>query len=114
MESEKAEEEAKKERYRLEVEASLPPEPPEGSGDSMTKIRFRLPKGENLERRFTSDTRLKVRFKTDVTNTALLILFLLQVLLDYLIVKGYPITEYKVISSWPRRDVSILHNGVFH
>lgn len=63
MESEKAEEEAKKERYRLEVEASLPPEPPEGSGDSMTKIRFRLPKGENLERRFTTDTKLKVTFK---------------------------------------------------
>lgn len=92
VESEKAEEEAKKERYRLEVEASLPPEPPEGSGDSMTKIRFRLPKGENLERRFTTDTKLKV-------------------LLDYLVVKGYPMTEYKVISSWPRRDLTSLDSN---
>lgn len=32
----------------------------------------------------------------------------MQVLLDFLIVKGYPTEQYKVISSWPRRDVSVL------
>ncbi|KAJ8928857.1 hypothetical protein NQ314_018514 [Rhamnusium bicolor] len=87
LESEKAETEAKREAYRKTVEASLPPEPPMSQGDSITKIRFRLPKGENIERRFQANTPLKV-------------------LLDFLIVKGYPTEEYKVISSWPRRDVS--------
>lgn len=86
MESEKAEELAKRERHRQQVEATLPPEPLEGSGDSITKIRFRLPKGETLNRRFTNKTPLKV-------------------LLDFLIVKGYTTNEYKVISGWPRKDV---------
>ncbi|CAG9857934.1 unnamed protein product [Phyllotreta striolata] len=89
LESERAQEEAKKEAVRKEVEASLPPEPALSQGDSITKIRFRLPKGEHIERRFQ-------------TNTPL------QVLLDFLIVKGYPSEEFKVISSWPRRDLTSL------
>nr|XP_023019734.1 FAS-associated factor 1 [Leptinotarsa decemlineata] len=89
LESEKAESEAKKEAHRRQVEASLPPEPPLGQGDGITKIRFRLPKGDNLERRFQANTPLKV-------------------LLDFLVVKGYPSEEYKVISSWPRRDLTSL------
>ncbi|CAH1113595.1 unnamed protein product [Psylliodes chrysocephalus] len=89
IENERALEEAKKEAFRKEVEASLPPEPPLGQGDSITKIKFRLPKGEHLERRFQTNTPLKV-------------------LLDFLIVKGYPTEEYKVISSWPRRDLTSL------
>ncbi|KAG5894965.1 hypothetical protein JTB14_023313 [Gonioctena quinquepunctata] len=89
LESEKAETDAKREAHRKEVEANLPPEPPLDQGDSITKIRFRLPKGENLERRFQANTSLKV-------------------LLDYLVVKGYPTEEYKVISSWPRRDLTSL------
>lgn len=62
LESEKAETEAKKEAYRKQVEADLPPEPVLGQGDGITKIRFRLPKGENIERRFHANTPLKVRF----------------------------------------------------
>ncbi|XP_057654050.1 FAS-associated factor 1 [Diorhabda carinulata] len=92
LESEKALSDAKKEAYRKEVEASLPPEPALGQGDSITKIRFRLPKGDHLERRFPTNTPLKV-------------------LLDYLVVKGYPTEEYKVISSWPRRDLTSLDKG---
>nr|WMZ41597.1 FADD protein [Altica viridicyanea] len=89
LECERAISEAKKEAFRKEVEASLPPEPPLGQGDSITKIRFRLPKGEHLERRFQANTPLKI-------------------LLDFLIVQGYPTEEYKVISSWPRRDLTSL------
>lgn len=89
LESEKAEEEAKKEAYRKEVEANLPPEPIQLQGENITKIRFRLPNGENIERRFFCSTTLKV-------------------LLDFLVVKGYPSSEYKVISSWPRRDLTNL------
>lgn len=32
--------------------------------------------------------------------------FVVQVLLNYLHVKGYPADEYKCLQSWPRRDVS--------
>lgn len=87
IENETAQELARKEAHRREVEASLPAEPPLDQGDGITKIRFRLPNGDNLERRFLAYTTLKV-------------------LLDYLTVQGYPTQEYKVISSWPRRDVS--------
>lgn len=59
LESEKAEEEAKKEAHRKQVAANLPPEPLENQGD-ITKIRFRLPKGEHIERRFLASTPLKV------------------------------------------------------
>lgn len=38
----------------------LPEEPPVDSGNSITKIRVRLPEGNFLERRFTVDTSLKV------------------------------------------------------
>lgn len=72
---------------RLEVESRLPREPNEDCGDTVTKIRVRLPKGEFIERRFYSKEPL-------------------QVLLDFLVVQGYPNNEFKVISSWPRRDVS--------
>ena len=30
----------------------------------------------------------------------------LQTVLDYLTTEGYPSSEFKVLSSWPRRDVS--------
>ncbi|PSN41351.1 FAS-associated factor 1 [Blattella germanica] len=78
-----------KEAHRLEVKSQLPEEPEEGGGDGITKIRFRLPKGESLDRRFETTAPLKV-------------------LLDFLIVQGYPPDEFKVISSWPRRDLTSL------
>lgn len=86
-ETEKAQEAARREAHRQEVEASLPPEPELEQGDSIAKIKFRLPAGQHLERRFLASTPLRV-------------------LLDFLVVKGYPAQDYKVISSWPRRDVS--------
>lgn len=74
---------------RQEVLKRLPAEP---SGDqpagSATCIRFRLPEGKTSTRRFLADEPL-------------------QVLLDYLLVEGYPTDDYKVLSSWPRKDVSL-------
>lgn len=87
IETARAEELAKKESNRQVVLARLPPEPP-ATVEGITKIRFRVPKGENLERRFKQDAQL-------------------QTLLDFLVVEGYPTEEFKVISSWPRRDVSL-------
>ncbi|KAJ9584098.1 hypothetical protein L9F63_021570 [Diploptera punctata] len=78
-----------KEAHRLEVKSQLPEEPEEGDGDGITKIRFRLPKGECLVRRFQATAPLKI-------------------LLDFLVVQGYPSNEFKVISSWPRRDLTLL------
>lgn len=88
VQMEKMQEEAKKEAKRLEVESRLPPEPDEGC-TNISKIRVRLPKGEFIERRFYSTEPL-------------------QDLIDFLIVQGYPNSDYKVISSWPRRDLTSL------
>merc|ERR1739841_495368 len=47
------------------------------------------PGGNQLERRFLASQTL-------------------QTVLDYLTIKGYPSSEYKVLSSWPRRDLTTL------
>lgn len=85
-ENERLAEEARKEAHRQAVKSNLPPEPQ--PGDKVLKVRVRLPAGDVLERRFQPDTPL-------------------QTLLNYLIVEGYPTEEYKVLCTWPRRDVSI-------
>lgn len=60
LESEQAAEAAKREANRERVRASLPPEPAAEQAEGVAKIRFRLPEGENLERRFLANTQLKV------------------------------------------------------
>lgn len=87
-ENERLAEEARKEAIRVNVESSLPPEPAD-TINNVHKIKVRLPGGKHLERRFLPDTKL-------------------QILLNYLIVEGYPTDEYKVLSSWPRRDLTTL------
>ncbi|XP_012260990.2 FAS-associated factor 1 [Athalia rosae] len=89
VENERVADEARREAHRQAVESSLPPEPQQEAGDGITKIRVRLPEGKFLERRFQTDTPL-------------------QTLLNFLIVEGYPTDEYKVISSWPRRDLTSM------
>ena len=86
-EQERLKAEAEKERKRKEIEKRLPKEPP--ASVDHAKIRFRVVGGNNnLERRFLpGDT--------------------LQVVFDYLAVEGFPVEDHKVLSSWPRRDVSI-------
>ncbi|XP_063989568.1 FAS-associated factor 1 [Diachasmimorpha longicaudata] len=86
-ENERLAEEARKEAHRLAVESSLPPEPDADSSNGVLKVKVRLPGGKFLERRFQPDTPL-------------------QTLLNVLIVEGYPTEEYKVLSSWPRRDLT--------
>lgn len=51
-ENERLAEEARKEAHRQAVESSLPPEPQQGVGDGVMKIRVRLPAGKFLERKF--------------------------------------------------------------
>lgn len=87
--------EAKREAHRQSIMSSLPPEPTSEVG--VIKVRVRLPTNipdKILERKFFNNTPL-------------------QILLNYLTVEGFPTDEYKVISSWPRRDVRTSSNQFY-
>lgn len=62
MESERLRSEAKKEAERQEAANSLPQEPASDCKDPISKIRFRTPKGDFIERRFLAENELKVIF----------------------------------------------------
>lgn len=61
LESERQKVEAKKEAERREAENSLPPEPASDCTLPISKIRFRTPKGDFIERKFIAENQLKVR-----------------------------------------------------
>lgn len=90
LESERQEIEAIREMNRLEADQRVLPEPA-SDAIGITKIRIRMPNGEFIERRFAGESPLNA-------------------LLIFIASKGFPIDEYKVISSWPRRDVNIFLN----
>lgn len=88
IESERAEEDARRESIRLVAKQSLPQEPAENEAN-ISKIRVRKPTGDHLERRFyVHDT--------------------LQDLLNFVAANGFLIDEYKVFSGWPRRDLTAI------
>lgn len=72
---------------RLSLEQALPPEPSEDSREQISKLRVRTPSGEFLERRFLGSCKL-------------------QVLFDFVASKGYPFEEFKLLTTFPRRNVS--------
>lgn len=72
---------------RLSLEQALPPEPSEDSGKQISKLRIRTPSGEFLERRFLGSCKL-------------------QVLFDFVASKGYPFEEFKLLTTFPRKNVS--------
>jgi len=83
--------ESEERRRREEQDAAaqiLPAEPSADDPNAQANIRFRTP-SETLTRRFLA---------TDTLNTLLL----------YLSSVGYRPKEYKILSSWPRRDISVL------
>lgn len=89
QESELADKRAKKEADRKDAESSLPPEPTGDCAQQITKIRFRKPTGDFIERKFTVDTQLKV-------------------LLNFATANGFAPAEFKIISSFPRRDLTTI------
>ncbi|KAK7591071.1 hypothetical protein V9T40_002684 [Parthenolecanium corni] len=94
IEEARQKEAAKKEAHRRVLESKLPPEPEEGT-DGITKLRIRVQQDQFLERKF---------LKTDAV----------QLLLDFLVVRGYDVAEYKIITSFPRRDLTAVEpNSTF-
>ncbi|OXB59111.1 hypothetical protein ASZ78_011456 [Callipepla squamata] len=87
LEQIRKEQEEEREAIRLSLEQSLPPEPKEESTESVSKLRIRTPSGEFFERRFLASSKLQVVF-------------------DFVASKGYPWEEYKLLGTFPRRDVS--------
>lgn len=73
---------------RKSLAEQLPPEPPVDSPFPVSHIRVRLPTGDILARRFKADTPLSI-------------------LLTYIASQGFPTEEYKVLASWPRKDVCV-------
>uniref|UniRef100_A0A8C7LZB7 Fas (TNFRSF6) associated factor 1 n=1 Tax=Oncorhynchus mykiss TaxID=8022 RepID=A0A8C7LZB7_ONCMY len=76
-----------KEAIRLSLEHALPPEPADEGGEPISKLRIRTPSGEFLVRRFLGSTKLKVLF-------------------DFVASKGYPWEDFKLLTTFPRRNVS--------
>lgn len=89
--------EAQKERLELEEKLNrkknainkLPQEPDDKTPSSqVTRIRFRLPDGEFVQRRFFIDNKL-------------------QSIIDFMTGHGYFIEKYKLLSTWPRKDLTV-------
>uniref|UniRef100_A0A8B9GQK7 Fas (TNFRSF6) associated factor 1 n=1 Tax=Astyanax mexicanus TaxID=7994 RepID=A0A8B9GQK7_ASTMX len=83
------EQEEEREAIRLSLEQALPPEPKEEEGEPVSKLRIRTPSGEFLERRFLGSCKL-------------------QVLFDFVASKGYPSDEFKLLTTFPRRNITQL------
>uniref|UniRef100_A0A673AEK5 UBX domain-containing protein n=1 Tax=Sphaeramia orbicularis TaxID=375764 RepID=A0A673AEK5_9TELE len=92
LEQMRKEQEEEKEAIRLSLEQALPPEPDEESGEQISKLRIRTPSGEFLERRFLGSCKL-------------------QVLFDFVASKGYPFDEFKLLTTFPRRNITQLDPG---
>lgn len=85
----KKEQEEEREAIRFSLEQTLPPEPKEEGEEPISKLRIRTPSGEFLERRFLGSCKL-------------------QVLFDFVASKGYPSDEFKLLTTFPRRNITQL------
>ncbi|KAM3619209.1 uncharacterized protein V6R79_004679 [Siganus canaliculatus] len=92
LEQMRKEQEEEKEAIRLSLEQALPPEPEEDSGEQISKLRIRTPSGEFLERRFLGSCKL-------------------QVLFDFVASKGYPFEEFKLLTTFPRRNITQMDSS---
>ncbi|XP_058408351.1 FAS-associated factor 1 isoform X2 [Diceros bicornis minor] len=85
LEQIRKEQEEEREAIRLSLEQALPPEPKEENAEPVSKLRIRTPSGEFLERRFLASNKLQIVF-------------------DFVASKGFPWDEFKLLSTFPRRD----------
>ncbi|XP_025109075.1 FAS-associated factor 1-like isoform X2 [Pomacea canaliculata] len=82
-------EEAIKEAFQASVAKSVPEEPAEDAEGAVSRLRFRVPGGGVITRSFWSE------------NT-------LQDVLNFLTAQGFHTEDYKVITTYPRRDITQL------
>ncbi|KAL6107912.1 faf1 [Pungitius sinensis] len=92
LERMRKEQEDEKEAIRLSLEQTLPAEPDEDSAEQISKLRVRTPSGQFLERRFLGSCKL-------------------QVLFDFVASKGFPFEEFKLLTTFPRRNITQLDPG---
>ncbi|XP_078352953.1 FAS-associated factor 1-like [Oculina patagonica] len=78
-----------KEAQRLSLMDHLPAEPGSECTAPVSNLRFRLPNGDTVARRFLASNPL-------------------QVVLTFVQTRGYLESEYKVVTNFPRRDLSAL------
>ncbi|CAG5134193.1 unnamed protein product [Candidula unifasciata] len=89
VENQKQEQKLIKEAISKSIATTVPDEPSEDSTARISFLRFRAPKGQILTRRFFAE------------NT-------LGDLLNFLTSQGYHTEDYKVLTTFPRRDISVL------
>lgn len=85
-------EEERKLARQESAKTKIPEEPPEKTTEPVSKFRIRTPKGETLERRFLASEPVKY-------------------LKYYIMSLGYLLEEYKVLTTYPRRDISTLEDS---
>ena len=108
-------------RLRSKLKSKLPKEPKEEKeeGKPVSKLRFRVPAAthgedsdDELDNKNSDRPNGIVSGSSNFSNNQIERRFLasetLQTVLDYLTTEGYPSHEFKVLSSWPRRDVSYI------
>ncbi|CAC5398875.1 FAF1 [Mytilus coruscus] len=83
----KIEEKQKQEALKLSAEIAMPNEPSQDCKDPITVLRIRTPDGETLSRRFRAEEPLKH-------------------LIYYVTSKGFHTEGYKLLTTFPRKDIS--------
>ena len=73
----------------------MPDEPAKNCKDPITVLRIKTPNGETLTRRFKADEPLKH-------------------LVYYVTSKGYDVEGFKLLTTFPRRDVSLYYILLSH
>ncbi|XP_048579867.1 FAS-associated factor 1 [Nematostella vectensis] len=81
-----------KEAQRLSLVDQLPDEPGPECTEPISDLRFWLPNGERIQRRFLATSRLKA-------------------VLTFVQAKGYLEGEYKVVTNFPRRDLYTIDSS---
>lgn len=124
-ELERGRKEREKQRIRSKIMSKLPQEPKDekDEGQPVSKLRFRVPVKAHDDDMDQGETDKKASGRANgivagasssstggkqQLERRFLASSPLQTLLDYLTAEGYPSSEFKVLSSYPRRDVSIV------
>ncbi|XP_021377246.1 FAS-associated factor 1-like [Mizuhopecten yessoensis] len=85
----KKEEEDRKQAIQESALMHIRDEPPESCEEAVSRIRIRTPNGDNLQRRFYASDKLKY-------------------LIYFITSQGFHTEEFKILTTFPRRDVSQL------